>query len=132
MSRIIHAALDKHLKAMKGLDKTPIAWENDKFVQPKDGGTYIKTSFMPASSDYGSLGEHGSVHERGIYQVGISALGGSGSGDAEKLADKIIAHFRRKTIGVVRTMLPTRSQAMPDQGRIWLAVSIPYFVETFF
>ena len=126
----IHSALDKHLKEIDPLP--PTAWENAKFNQPTNGAMYLKISFLPASSDFGSLGVNGTTHERGIYQVGISAPGGSGSGLAEDMADKIIDHFKLKTLGTVRTTLPTRSQAMPDEGRIWLAVSIPYFVEQFF
>jgi hypothetical protein len=127
----IHSALDKHLKALDGLP--PTARENAKFEQPDNGAMYLKVNFMPASSDFGSLGINGTTHERGIYQVGISAPGGKGSGEAEDVADRIIEHFKIKTLGTVRTTLPTRSQAMPDEaGRIWLAVSVPYSVEQFF
>jgi len=123
----IHAALGTHLKAMQGLP--PVAWENVKFDAPKDGSMYLREDFIPGGSDYGSLGESGTTHERGIYQVGISAPSGSGSGVVEDLADRIINHFKCQTLGVVRTQLPTRGQARPDEGRIWLAVSIPYLTE---
>ena len=127
-----HGLLNGHLKKMTAIP--PIAWEHDTFKQPADGKAYMRVAFMPADSAHGSLGENGTTHERGVYQVGISAPSGKGTGDVEDLADKIIAHFKNKRLGdsgALRTLLPKRSQAMPDEGRIWLAVSIPYFYETF-
>jgi hypothetical protein len=129
MSGPVHAALDGHLAKLDGLP--PIVWENVRTDPPKDGSAYLIVAFMPGNRIFGSLGVQGSAHERGIYQVGISAPGGSGSGAAEDVADRIIAHFTRRQIGSVRTLLPYRSQAAPDEGRLWLPVSIPYFVETF-
>jgi hypothetical protein len=114
-----------------------VAWENFAFEPPQDGSAYIKIAFLPGTSIWGSLGKKATVHERGIYQVGISAPSGQGSAEAEGLADKVVAHFRRKALdggeasGSLRTLLPTRTQALPEDGRVWLAVSIPYFVETF-
>ena len=130
MSGIVHSALDGHLASIP--DLPPVAWENALFEQPKDGSTYIRVAFMPATADMASLGTQGTIHERGIYQVGISAPVGMGSGEAEDLADRIMAHFRNKTIGTVRALVPRRAQAMPDGSRLWLPVSIPYLVETFF
>jgi len=127
-----HALLNKHLKAMTKMP--PIAFEHAFFEQPADGKPYIRVAFIPSDSTHGSLGEIGTTHERGIYQVGISAPSGKGTGVAEALADRIIAHFKNKRLGengALRTLLPRRTQAMPDEGRIWLTVSIPYFYETF-
>ena len=127
--REIHAALDGHLKAMEGLP--PVAWENVAFRPPMDGSAYLRTDFMPNSSDYGSLGDIGTVHEKGLYQVGVSAPSGEGSGGAEALADRIISHFTRKTLGALRTTLPYRGQARPGEGRMFIAVTVPYQLERF-
>jgi hypothetical protein len=131
MSRSAHAALDGHLEKME--DIPPIAFENAKFDPPDDGSIYVRADFMPGGREFASLGKNGSSRETGIYQVGISAPLGLGSGEAEKLADRIIKHFERKTLGgAVRTKLPYRSHAAPDGARLWLTVAVPFFVETFF
>jgi hypothetical protein len=122
-------------------DLPPIAWENVLFGAPADGSVYLRVAFLPGQSSWAWLGEGTATHERGVYQVGISAPFGMGSGEAEELADRVIAHFKRKQLAVtsgpnaaesvVRTSLPTRTQAqyVPDDGRVWLAVNIPYLFE---
>jgi len=130
-TRTTHAALDAHLKAMQGLPF--VAFENVKTEPPKDGVIYIKVNFLPGGREYATLGGTGSSHDTGIYQVGISAPVAKGSGDAETLADRIIKHFERRTLaGGVRTKLPTSSPALLDGARLWLAVSIPFIVDSFF
>jgi hypothetical protein len=132
MTSDVHAALDSHLAALA--DLPPIAWENVLFDAPADGSAYLRVTFLPGQSSWASLGEGTATHERGVYQVGVSAPFGAGSSEAEELADRVIAHFKRKqltaaTTPIVRTSLPTRTQAQfaPDDGRVWLAVNIPYF-----
>jgi hypothetical protein len=133
MTSDVHAALDSHLAALA--DLPPIAWENVQFDAPADGSVYLRVAFLPGQSSWASLGEGTATHERGVYQVGISAPFGMGSSEAEELADRVIAHFKRKqlaiaaAVSVVQTSLPTRTQAqfVPDDGRVWLAINIPYF-----
>jgi hypothetical protein len=140
MTSDVHAALDGHLAALA--DLPPIAWENMRFDAPADGSAYLRVAFLPGQSAWASLGEGTATRERGVYQVGVSAPFGFGSGCAEGLADRVIAHFKRRQLTtepdpcgaapvVVRTSLPTRTQAqfVPDEGRVWLAVNIPYFFE---
>jgi hypothetical protein len=129
MTSNVHAALDGHLAALA--DLPPIAWENTHFDAPADGSAYLRVAFLPGQSSWAWLGEGTATHERGVYQVGISAPFGMGSGEAEDLADRVIAHFKRRQLTIVRTSLPTRTQAqfVPDDGRVWLAVNIPYFFE---
>jgi hypothetical protein len=139
MTSDVHAALDDHLAALTY--PPPIAWENMHFDPPADGSTYLRVAFLPGQSSWAWLGEGTATHERGIYQVGISAPFGVGSGEAEELADRVIAHFKRKQLTIasdpsvvasmVRTSLPTRTQAqaVPDEGRVWLAVNVPYLFE---
>jgi hypothetical protein len=139
MTSDVHAALDGHLAALDGLP--PIAWENMQFDAPLDGSAYLRVAFVPGQSSWAWLGGGTATHERGVYQVGISAPFGVGSGEAEELADRVIAHFKRKQLtiasgpyaaaSIVCTSLPTRTQAqlVPDEGRVWLAVNIPYLFE---
>jgi len=131
-TRTAHAALSAHLKAMPGAP--PIAFENVKgFKPPSDGSPWLTEHFISGGRDYSALGETGSSRDSGFYQVGISAPSGVGSGAAEELADRIIQHFTSKTLaGAVRTKLATSESPREDGGRLYLPVSVPFFVETFF
>jgi hypothetical protein len=116
-SNQIQAALDGHLDRMPGISK---------------GGAYIKAAFLPCASAFGAHEGDGAAQGHGIYQVGISAPSGWGAG-AGRLADRVAAHFGQKTImgrgqgAAVQTLLPLRTEAVAERGRVCMAVCIPYF-----
>nr|DAZ70742.1 MAG TPA: tail completion protein [Caudoviricetes sp.] len=67
-----------------------VAWDNQHF-EPK-AETYVKPSFMPATTWTASLQNKGRIY-RGIYQVLIIAPSGEGSQDARARAEEIVAAF---------------------------------------
>jgi hypothetical protein len=127
----VRAALDGHLGKMPGL---PPALGTSSQNTP--GGAYIKIAFLTCASAFGAPGG-GAAHGHGIYQVGISAPSSWGAG-AGRLADMVVAHLGQKTINgpakrgrgqgaVVQTLLPLRTEAVAEKGRVCMAVCVPYF-----
>jgi hypothetical protein len=118
----IRAALDEHLGRMPGLPA---------------GGGYIRVALLPRASSFGAHEGDGAVQGHGIYQVGISAPS-SRREAAERLADEVAAHLGRKTIkgpkggsgqnAALQTLLPLRTQAVAEKGRVCMAVCVPFFV----
>ena len=91
MQSQIRAALEVRLNVFAKEEGLPVAWEGKAF-KPKNGQSYLRAFVMPAASDsYDLAGRHRLY--RGVFQVDLVMVSGTGMGDIERRAAQIIAYF---------------------------------------
>lgn len=91
MQSQIRAALEVRLDAFAKEEGLLVAWEGRAF-KPIAGQPYLRAFVMPASSDSNDLAGQHRLY-RGVFQVDLVMMSGTGMGDIERKAAQIIAHF---------------------------------------
>lgn len=91
MQSQIRAALEVRLNAFAKEEGLSIAWEGKTF-KPKRGQFYLRVFVIPAASDSGDLAGRHRLY-RGVFQVDLVMVSGTGMGDIERRAAQIIAYF---------------------------------------
>jgi hypothetical protein len=92
--RKISAALSTRLNTLT--DAPPIAFENVPFT-PVEGTTWLRESYLPATSSTVGMEPGGSTDFIGVYQVSIYAPLDDYKFESHQLIDSITAHFARGT-----------------------------------
>lgn len=118
----MQAALDNQLNTM---DETPVAWPNVPY-EPSAGTTYVRPTFLPATTVQASLGASGKDETNAVYQVDVVYPRGAGR---TTLPDTIADHFKRGTVLTYNgTSLRVRSvsigPAILDGAWVFVPVSI--------
>ena len=93
--RKISAALSSRLNTLT--DAPPIAFENVKYT-PVEGETWLRESYLPATSSTIGMEPGGSTDFTGVYQVSIYAPLDDYKFESHQLIDSITAHFTRGTM----------------------------------
>ena len=93
--RKISAALSSRLNSLA--DAPPIAFENAKYT-PVEGTTWLRESYLPATSSTVGMEPTGSTDFTGVYQVSIYAPLDQSKFKSHALIDSITAHFARGTM----------------------------------
>lgn len=65
-------------------------------VQPAHGSVVLRCQFMPARSDFATLGANGQDRKPGLYQVSVYVHRARGIGLALSVADALVALFKRQ------------------------------------
>ena len=92
--RKISAALSSRLNTLT--DAPPIAFENAKYT-PVEGETWLRESYLPATSSTIGMEPGGSTDFTGVYQISIYIPLDDSKFGAYELVDAITAHFARGT-----------------------------------
>jgi len=92
--RKISAALSSRLGSLPAAP--PIAYENAKYT-PVEGTTWLRESYLPATSSTVGMEPGGSTDFIGVYQVSIYAPLDDYKFESHQLIDSITAHFARGT-----------------------------------
>lgn len=133
----VQGLLDGHLRdfAAAQTPATNVAWEGIKFSPPAKAH-YLRPHFLPASLRMAALGVEAQDIQRGIYQVDIMDVPGSGRGNRVAVADALRAHFARglkiegeeygPTGAVVHIESTSIGPVMVDDTRFKLPVSIVF------
>lgn len=130
----IQSALLNRLGAMVLTPAVPVALPNVPFTPPVPGqnAAWLRGTILPADSialsvDYGSENQH-----FGIFQVDIFYGIGSGALAPGRIADAVLAWFRRGTrltkdgFTVEVTRVPWVGQLIDDDPWVMIPVSVPY------
>lgn len=113
----------------------PVAWQNASYT-PTTGVRYVRATILPAETQNPIYGQ---MHRRliGIFQVDVMAPTGTGMAASEALAESLCAEFRRGTtltqdgLTVVMDFSPSIGTAQPEDGWVFLPVSIRYRADDF-
>ena len=111
--RKISAALSSRLNTLT--DAPPIAFENVPFT-PVDGTTWLRESYLPATSSTVGMEPTGSTDFIGVYQVSIYTPLDDYKRESHQLIDSITAHFARGTILVFEGQTVVVEQVNVSQG----------------
>ena len=124
----IRKALEKRLALLAPSVAT--AFENEPFT-PVTGTMYQRVNLMPNTPDNSTQGA--AVYlERGIFQVTVCAMTGTGPAIAEAQAQAIRTHFKRGIsmseggVQVTVTDTPRIAPALIDGDRYCIPGSVPY------
>jgi len=111
--RKISAALSSRLNTLT--DAPPIAFENVPFT-PVEGTTWLRESYLPATSSTVGMEPGGSTDFIGVYQVSIYAPLDDYKFESHQLIDSITAHFTRGTMLVFEGQAVVVEQVNVSQG----------------
>ena len=111
--RKISAALSSRLNTLT--DAPPIAFENVPFT-PVEGTTWLRESYLPATSSTVGMEPGGSTDFIGVYQVSIYAPLDDYKFESHQLIDSITAHFTRGTMLVFEGQSVVVEQVNVAQG----------------
>jgi hypothetical protein len=111
--RKISAALSSRLNTLT--DAPPIAFENVPFT-PVEGTTWLRESYLPATSSTVGMEPGGSTDFIGVYQVSIYAPLDDYKFESHQLIDSITAHFARGTMLVFEGQSVVVEQVNVAQG----------------
>lgn len=90
----VRAALEMALVEIPGLpDEDNRSFENMNF-EPNSGITWVRSFLIPLTERISSLSSNNIIIGRGLYQVDINIPTGSGTAEADELADKIKNTFK--------------------------------------
>lgn len=122
------AALSKHLAAFLH-DDARIHWRNTPIVyQPNQRHSIIGATFLPATLSDVDFCQR--VESKGLYSLNIYTPIDVGIGQALKVADALIIHFRQVQLGALHCGTPT-PDPIGDVGEFYVFnVSVPW--RTFF
>jgi len=128
---VIRKTLESALAAMPGVLRT--ALPNAQF-DPVVGQPHQEVHILPAETLNETIG--GTFkREMGIFRVTLCYPLKKGTADADAMADKLLAHFKRATTymaGPIRVFVfkhPFVGIGRPDDDRWRLPVSIPYLAD---
>jgi len=93
--RKISAALSSRLNTLT--DAPPIAFENAGYT-PIEGTTWLRESYLPATSTTVGIGPSDSTDFVGVYQISIYTPLDDYKLEAHQLIDSITSHFERGTV----------------------------------
>lgn len=91
MQSQIRAALEVRLDAFAKEEGLRVAWEGRTF-KPITRQSHLRAFVMPASSDSNDLAGQHRLY-RGVFQVDLVMVSGTGMADIERKAAQVIAHF---------------------------------------
>ena len=111
--RKISAALSSRLGSLPAAP--PIAYENAKYT-PVEGTTWLRESYLPATSSTVGMEPGGSTDFIGVYQVSIYAPLDDYKFESHQLIDSITAHFTRGTMLVFEGQSVVVEQVNVAQG----------------
>jgi len=97
--RKISAALSSRLGSLPAAP--PIAYENAKYT-PVEGTTWLRESYLPATSSTVGMEPGGSTDFIGVYQVSIYAPLDDYKFESHQLIDSITAHFDTRDDACIR------------------------------
>lgn len=125
---VVRSVLDVTLAAY---ESTNVAWENKEYT-PTIGTPYLRPIFLPAEPEQAELGTRGRNRLLGIYQISIFAPTGKGAGEAEGIAEDLVAYFKQGksfTSGdvTVRVSRAWRSVAVQEKDWFHVPVTIRWF-----
>lgn len=97
-----------------------VAWPNKRF-KPVEGDPYCKVTMMYGEPHQAELGSDGMNYLLGVLQVDCFwPADGQGDGDADALAQKVVALFKRGTVFTSNGQAVTCDRAWPgpafDEG----------------
>ena len=93
--RKISAALSTRLNSLPSAP--PIAFENAKYT-PVEGETWLRESYLPATSSTIGIEPGGSTDFIGVYQISIYTPLDDYKLESHQLIDSITSHFERGTV----------------------------------
>ena len=111
--RKISAALSTRLNSLPSAP--PIAFENAKYT-PVEGTTWLRESYLPATSSTVGMEPGGSTDFIGVYQVSIYTPLDDYKLESHQLIDSITAHFARGTMLVFEGQAVVVEQVNVSQG----------------
>ena len=111
--RKISAALSTRLNSLPSAP--PIAFENAKYT-PVEGTTWLRESYLPATSSTVGMEPGGSTDFIGVYQVSIYTPLDDYKLESHQLIDSITAHFARGTMLVFEGQSVVVEQVNVAQG----------------
>ena len=111
--RKISAALSTRLNSLPSAP--PIAFENAKYT-PVEGETWLRESYLPATSSTIGMEPGGSTDFTGVYQVSIYTPLDDYKLESHQLIDSITAHFARGTMLVFEGQAVVVEQVNVSQG----------------
>ena len=111
--RKISAALSSRLNSLPSAP--PIAFENAKYT-PVEGETWLRESYLPATSSTIGMEPGGSTDFTGVYQVSIYTPLDDYKLESHQLIDSITAHFARGTMLVFEGQAVVVEQVNVSQG----------------
>ena len=111
--RKISAALSTRLGALASAP--PIAYENAGYT-PIEGTTWLRESYLPATSTTVGIGPSDSTDFIGVYQISIYAPLDDYKLEAHQLIDSITAHFVRGTVLTFEAQKVVIEQVDVSQG----------------
>lgn len=135
MSKFVRATLESRLAAWAAAQTPPIqvSYENVSFAKPADGSLYLECFLLPndTMNKYTS-GTHSTQY--GLFQVNVWSQNGRGMGEAEGVADSIVALYpivpKFGLVSVEQT--PTVGKSISDEaGWIISPVLIKYRYEVY-
>ncbi len=125
---IVRRALENHLRAL--LPPMPIAFENVMFT-PSPGISYQRINLLPNTPDNSIQGQ-ATYFERGLLQITVCVMYGSGPSAVEAQAQAIRQHYKRGTslldegLTTLITDTPRVATGYKDGDRWCVPISIPY------
>ena len=107
-------------------DRTPLSLDNAPFDRPLDSA-WVRFTIIGGTEDPTELGRE-AYEMQGLFEFQIFTPPGSGSGEAEDLADQAAAVFRGADFGGIYCAGAIRSRVGTDaeSGMHQLNVSIPF------
>lgn len=116
------AALDTKLAALS----TAVAWPGKPYTPPTSGAWYRPT-LIPSGVD-SEVGAGTAIRPRGTYQVSVfvPTAGANGTGNLLSMADAVVAHFDRASLGAVHCGVPEIGPVIEEPDWLHLPVSIPF------
>lgn len=135
----IFDAFEAKLSALVLSPALEIEWPNVGFKPPLDErgdpAPYLRASHLPGEPNQITLGSTGQNRHVGVFQVDVMWPEGEGIVAPGRIADAIVAHFKRGTdmtsgAALVRVIKPpSRAPAISVPPRVQIPVSIRYQVD---
>ena len=94
-----YTAIQQVLNSRLALLPNRPAWERENLsLDPDENEVYIKSSIIPAQTEYPNIGTGGIEVEKGTFAILIKAVRYTSWGVHSNLADAILEHFPRNLI----------------------------------
>ena len=91
----IQQVLNSRLASLSNLP----AWERENLgIDPDENEIFIKSSLIPAQTEYPNVGENGFEVEKGTFAIVVKAVRQTSWGTYSNLVDDILEHFPRNQI----------------------------------
>ena len=122
----IRGALQNRLKSVTGISSSEISRQGHPFV-PTTGSRFFTCAVIPGSGRPATLGSAHLIWHIGTFEVNVVYPSGSGTGQAESVADTIKSYFTADTVltqGTTKVRIRYSERRPVIEDSVWVRVPV--------